>query len=98
MAHFTTITAVRGGLAPELTLWVGGMDLPPDATRDMFRVALLRDGSEVAHNKRTQGVIPAGHFKRTRTFLYHPHSNKESPNAPVAGLAGGWRLRGSRDP
>ena len=83
MAHFTTITAITGGPAPELTLWVGGMDLPPDATRDMFRVALLRDGNEVAHSKRTQGVISSGHFKRTRSFLYHPHSKKESPNAAI---------------
>jgi hypothetical protein len=44
MAHFTTITAIRGGPAPELTLWLGGMDLPLDANRDMFRVALMRDG------------------------------------------------------
>ena len=62
------------------------MDLPPDVSRDMFRVALLRDGSEVAHSKRTQGQITTGHFKRTRTFLFHPHSQKESPNVPVFSL------------
>ena len=86
MAHFTTVTAGRGGLAPELTLWLGGMDLPPGVNRDMFRVALLRDGKEVAHSKRTQGVITNGHFKRRRTFLFHPHTEKESPNAIVFSL------------
>jgi hypothetical protein len=80
MAHFTTRT-FKDEPVPELTLWVGGKDLPVDASKGRFRVSLLRDGERIGHSQHTQGFIPTGHFKRTQISIYHPHAEKESPNA-----------------
>lgn len=80
MAYFTE-SSFKDQPIPELNLWVGGKDLPPGADKGRFSVTLLRDGKLVAHSKRTQGVIPDGHFKRTRIGLFHPHTEKDSPNA-----------------
>lgn len=72
---------------PELHFWVGGMDLPEGKRTDMYYIELRKlDGEEssvIAHSKRQQGHIPAGHFERTKATLYHPHTERQSPNAEV---------------
>lgn len=67
---------------PELHYWVGGKDLAPGKETGRPFVALYRDGEMVAHMKKQgPGHFRVGHFEQERTFLYHPHKRKESPNA-----------------
>ncbi len=66
---------------PELSFWVGGLDLPAGAKKGMYRAALLRDGKEVAHSKTNLGNIAPGHYKRTKIDLWHPHETKTAANA-----------------
>ncbi len=66
---------------PELNLWLGGRDLAEGAEKDNFDAHLKRDGEVVAHSKDTQGYLGQGHFKPTSISLYHPHTQREIPNA-----------------
>jgi len=78
---FLTERSYNGDAVPELNLWLGGMDLMPDQRRGAFVATLYRDGDVVAHSQVRQGSISSGHFELKKTFLYRPHSVKESPNA-----------------
>jgi hypothetical protein len=84
-AHLTMRT-FKDQQIPELTFWVGGLDLPAGAKKGMYRVALLRDGKEVAHSKTGVGNIAPGHFKRTKIDLWHPHEDKATANAKAFAL------------
>ncbi|MEZ5864957.1 MAG: hypothetical protein R3D25_13180 [Geminicoccaceae bacterium] len=69
------------GPAPRFTFWTGGVDLPEGASGDGYVASLVRDGEVIAHSKRTTGHIPPGRFARTTFELFHPHGEKETPNA-----------------
>ena len=84
-AYFSTST-FKDRKIPILNLWLGGVDLPEGAARGGFMATLYRDGETIAHSKRTQGVISAGHFERTNSTLYLPHDEKGSPNAIPLGF------------
>ncbi|MEZ5906361.1 MAG: hypothetical protein R3C69_15120 [Geminicoccaceae bacterium] len=75
------------GPAPRFTFWTGGVDLPEGASGDGYVASLVRDGEVIAHSKRTTGHIPSGRFTRTTFELFHPHGEKETPNAEVVTLA-----------
>ncbi len=68
---------------PDLNFWLGGRDLPEGKDKDGYTATLKRDGEVVAHSKRTQGHFNDGHYKRTKIRLFHPHTERESPNALV---------------
>ncbi|MEZ5597844.1 MAG: hypothetical protein R3E84_15900 [Pseudomonadales bacterium] len=71
---------------PVLTLWLGGLDLA-GGRRDSFFVTLRRAGAVVAHSKRALTTIQPGHFRRTQVQLFHPHEQKQEPNAPYFTMA-----------
>ncbi|MEZ5858216.1 MAG: hypothetical protein R3D28_04305 [Geminicoccaceae bacterium] len=76
------------GPAPRFTFWTGGVDLPEGASGDGYVASRSsRDGEVIAHSKRTTGHIPSGRFTRTTFELFHPHGEKETPNAEVVTLA-----------
>jgi hypothetical protein len=79
LAYFTT-SSFRDEPIPELTLWMGGMDLG-EAQSDSFVVSLYRGGELLAHSKRRQALIRPGHFKRERVSLFYPHAAEDDANA-----------------
>lgn len=78
---YLTMSEWKDEPVPELNLWLGGKDLPEGKDKDMFTATLKRDGEAVAHSKRTQGYFSDGHYEITKIKLYHPHTERESPNA-----------------
>lgn len=92
MAHITMRTW-KGEPVPELTMWTGGKDLAEGATRDGYLAKLLRNGSVVAHSKKNTSIIASGHYKRNFVTLYHPHTEREEPNARPFMLAD-WQIDG----
>ncbi|MEZ5903901.1 MAG: hypothetical protein R3C69_01895 [Geminicoccaceae bacterium] len=60
----------------------------PRATAMWRRWSGTRRGDR--HSKRTTGHIPPGRFARTTFELFHPHGEKETPNAEIVTLAD-WR-------
>jgi hypothetical protein len=76
-AHVTYKT-LREQPVPNFTFWVGQPDLPPGSSRDMYSVALVRDGEEIARTKKAQGHIAAGHYKRTEFALFFPHEDRQA--------------------
>lgn len=91
-AHLT-IRTFKDEPAPELTLWVGGKDLPEQKNKDMFTVTLLRNGEPVAHSRRTTGHIAPGHFEPRYISLYHPHEKGKEANAEIF-LLKDWQVDG----
>lgn len=86
---------------PEVGLWLGGMDLPPDARRGGFAATLYRDGEAVAHSKAQRGSISPGHFELKRVLLFQPHTPKQAPNAEAftmedLSVDGAYELRVTR--
>jgi hypothetical protein len=90
-AHLTMNT-FKDQQVPQVNLWVGGNDLPAGAAKDMFFASLYRDGTLVAHSRKTQGHIAAGHYKRTSIPLHQPHDDKE-PDPGLFTLAD-WQADG----
>ena len=78
---FLTMNIWKDEPYPELNLWLGGRDLPEGKNKEMFQASLKRDGQVLAHSKRTQGIFKDGHYQKIRTSLYHPHTERETPNA-----------------
>lgn len=68
---------------PELTMWLGGKDLPEGKNGDLFFTILLRNGEVVAHSRRTTGHISGGHFEPKYVSLYHPHEKGKEVNAEL---------------
>lgn len=79
-AHITMSTW-KGEDWPLITFWAGHRDMAEETFKAPFLVELSRNGSIVAHSKRTQGTIPNSHYDRLEAHLYHPHDRKGSPNA-----------------
>jgi len=92
-AHLT-MGSLRDEPVPDVTMWIGGIDLPADLRNDRFFVELIRDGEVVAHGKHRQGHIASGHFKRTTVRLFHPHEERASANAEPFMLKD-WLVDGS---
>jgi hypothetical protein len=78
----------------ELTFWVGGRDLAPGTTKDMFFVTVSRDGEVIGHSKREQGFIADGHYARVSASIFRPHDPKKSVNAELL-PAGDWQADGT---
>jgi hypothetical protein len=78
---YLTMSEWKDKPVPELNLWLGGKDLPEGKDKDTYTATLKRDGEAVAHSKRTQGHFKDGHYERAKIKLYHPHTERESPNA-----------------
>ena len=67
---------------PEISVWLGGLDMPePDTFQEFFRAELTRDGALVAHSKDQTSFYSNGHFKRREFLLFEPHEEKQAPNA-----------------
>jgi hypothetical protein len=92
-AHFT-MDSYEGAPVPELTMWIGGVDLPAGAKKDGFFVEMIHEGEVVAHSRRSQGHIPPGRFERMRLRLFQPHEEKASPNATPF-MASDWKADGA---
>ncbi len=72
----------KGDKWPEIYYWLGGADLPAGKNRASQIATLFRDGTIVAHSKRTMSdAIQPGHFRKVRNQLYHPHPAGKEPNA-----------------
>lgn len=78
---YINMDTLRDEPFPQLNLWLGERDLAEGEKKDMFKVFLKRDGEVVAHSKKTQGFFNEGHYERSKTSLYHPHTDREVPNA-----------------
>ena len=81
-AHIT-LGEHKGEPYPEITMWLGGMDLPAEKRGDQFVATLLLDGKVVAHSRRTVGHISQGHFEPKYVTLYHPHDKGKEVNAEL---------------
>lgn len=92
-AHLTTKDAAQGQRR-QLTLWIGGRDLPEGAAKDLFAVTLKRDGEVVAVSKKDHGHIPTGHYRRQTIDLFLPHDERQSQNAGLF-AAEEWARDGS---
>lgn len=92
LAHLT-MTTFKGEMLPEVTMWLGGIDLPEGARQDSFVATLYRNAIPVAHSKQDLGIIRPGHFQRTKAILYHPHDRRQAPNAKPFLLAD-WQQDG----
>ena len=79
---------------PLITMWIGGMDLAEGETKDTYLATLIRDGETVAHSKQIQSHVAPGHFEPKYVNLYHPHTEKEVPNAKPFMLKD-WQVNGS---
>lgn len=83
----------RGEDWPHLTFWAGLRDFEQPGHVLPFLIELHRNGTLVAHSKRTQGTIPYEHYERIESPLYHPHDRKSSANARPL-LAAEWTREG----
>lgn len=77
----------------ELHCWIGGLDLPEGKTKDAYFVELKRNGEVVAYSKRTLGHIAQGHFEYQKLSLFHPHTDRQTPNAELF-MAKDWEVDG----
>ncbi len=93
---YLTMATYKDKPLPELSLWLGGPDLPAGAAKDTYQARLYRAGELVAHSKLDQGHIAAGHYKRTKITLYHPHERRASANAPPFMLSD-WLVDGPHE-
>jgi hypothetical protein len=99
---YLTMTTYKGASVPELNFWVGGIDLADAASRDGLFAELRRGDATVAHSRRTVGSIAPGRLQWQKISLFHPHTERETPNAELFMLSdwqandGAYELRISR--
>lgn len=93
MAHIT-MSSWKDEPLPILTMWIGGKDLVEGTTKDSYLAKLMRNGETVAHSKKILSRVAAGHFKSNFVTLYHPHTEKQSPNARPYTL-NDWQVDGA---
>jgi hypothetical protein len=67
---------------PDIVFWVGGADLKPGTTKDQTYAQLFRNGQLIAHSKRSQGHIAAGHYQQSTHSFFMPHDARQSHAAP----------------
>lgn len=81
LAHITT-GSFKDEPIPVFSMWLGGLDMPaPDTFQEFYVANLYRDGALVAHSKNQTSFFSNGHFERREMILYHPHDEKQAPNA-----------------